>query len=127
MLQTYILVLENSENDLNLLIRCIETALNNLQKQQFIVKGFIQPKEALKFMKQNKCPVLFTNAELCGTDGFDIARKVQIQNPNCNIIFVTAYEEYILEALQTHLHLSGYLMKPPTVESVKDQLENLRF
>ena len=42
-----------------------------------------------------------------------------------NIIIVTAYEEYALQALR--LFVSGYLMKPITAEKIKSALEKLRF
>lgn len=57
--------------------------------------------------------------------GLMLAKLVRDASPKTNIIFVTAYSEYALDALA--LQPSGYLIKPPTRESIFTELENLRF
>lgn len=42
-----------------------------------------------------------------------------------NIIFMTGYQEYSMQAFQ--IHASGYLLKPLRREDIKQELENLRY
>ena len=124
-MQMYVLALENSENDLSLLTRHISDALCRLGEQRLSVKGYVNPEEALKFMDQNECHALFLGTELCGMDSFRVAKTVQERYTDCHIVLVTAYEQYALEALQMHLRLSGYLMRPVTAQAIEAQLKNM--
>ena len=59
-----------------------------------------------------------------GINGIQLAKELKKINPLVNIIFVTAYDNYALEAYQ--LHASGYLSKPVNSERIKEELEALR-
>ncbi|MEG1145667.1 MAG: response regulator, partial [Clostridium sp.] len=58
-------------------------------------------------------------------DGIALAKHLKQVNPKVNIIFVTAYKKYAMEALS--LHSSGYVMKPATKEKIEHELEYLRY
>ena len=60
-----------------------------------------------------------------GMSGVELAKRLKEINPSINIIFVTGYTEYALDAYS--LHASGYLTKPVTSERIKLELEDLRF
>ena len=55
----------------------------------------------------------------------EMAKRIRESSPHTNIVFVTAYSDYALDALA--LHPSGYLMKPASAEKVRVELDNLRF
>ena len=57
--------------------------------------------------------------------GLDLCKILLDINPRTNIIFLTAYSEYSLDAWNTGA--SGFMLKPITVEGVKEQLKNLRY
>ena len=67
----------------------------------------------------------FLDIKMPGITGLELARQVREQSPRTNVIFVTAYSDYALDAMT--LHPSGYLMKPATAEKVRLELENLRY
>ena len=46
-------------------------------------------------------------------------------NPRTNIVFLTAYPDYSLDAWKTEA--SGFMLKPMTPESIKEQLKKLRY
>ena len=46
-------------------------------------------------------------------------------NPRTNVVFLTSYVEYSFDAWSTGA--CGFLLKPVTPESVRAQLNNLRF
>ncbi len=46
-------------------------------------------------------------------------------NPHTNIVFLTAYPEYSLDAWETGA--SGFMVKPLTPQRVREQLKKLRY
>ena len=58
-------------------------------------------------------------------NGIQLAKKLKKINPKINVIFVTAYDNYALDAYK--LHASGYVTKPVNEKKVKDELEGLRY
>ena len=57
--------------------------------------------------------------------GINLAKKLKKINPLVNIIFVTAFDNYALDAYK--LHASGYVLKPVSVEKIKKELDGLRY
>ena len=80
--------------------------------------------KALDEMKEKNLDIAFLDIEMPGMDGIHVAKKLQKRNPLINIIFVTAYNQYALDAHQ--MHASGYLTKPVNAADIKHELEELR-
>ena len=68
--------------------------------------------------------VAFLDVEMPEMSGLEAAKRLTEKFPYVNIIFVTGYAEYAVEAMQ--LRVSGYLLKPASVEDVREELEDLR-
>ena len=68
--------------------------------------------------------VAFLDIEMPGMTGLELALQMKKTCPNLNIIFVTGYSSYALEAIE--MHSSGYIMKPATKDKIKTELDNLR-
>ena len=86
---------------------------------------FHNPLDVLSYAKENPAEVAFLDIEMPGMSGVELAKRLKEINPSINIIFVTGYTEYALDAYS--LHASGYLTKPVTSERIKLELEDLRF
>ena len=67
----------------------------------------------------------FLDIELGKTSGIDLCRTLLDINPRTNVVFLTAYSEYSLDAWSTGA--SGFMLKPITLEGVRAQLEKLRY
>ena len=80
--------------------------------------------QALEYVRNNQVDVAFLDVEMPGMTGLELAQHIKDIQPNVNIVFVTAYEEYAFEAHK--LYASGYLLKPVKEEDVRHALENLR-
>ena len=63
--------------------------------------------------------------ELGTASGLDLCKTLLEINPRTNIVFLTAYADYSLNAWRTEA--SGFLLKPLTAEDVKEQLRRLRY
>lgn len=69
--------------------------------------------------------VAFLDIKMPGIGGLELAKRIRETSPRTNIIFVTAYSDYALDAYR--LRPSGYLMKPVTAEMVREELDDLRY
>ena len=86
--------------------------------------GFRQPLEAISFAENESCDIAFLDIKMRGMTGLELAKRLKDINGKINIIFVTGYSEYSLDAFR--LYASDYLLKPVDEEHVKKALENLR-
>lgn len=88
------------------------------------VVGFTRPAEAIEYAKENPVSLAFLDIELGRTSGLDLCHELLEINPRTNVVFLTAYANYALDAWGTGA--SGFMLKPITVEGIRAQLENLR-
>ena len=89
------------------------------------VTGFTDADEAIEYAKTNRVSLAFLDIELRNTSGLDLCRDLLEINPRTNIVFLTAYSNYSLDAWNTGA--SGFMLKPITADGVKEQLKNLRY
>ena len=89
------------------------------------VMGFTQASEAVEYAKANRVALAFLDIELRNTSGLELCRTLLGINPRTNIVFLTAYSEYALDAWSTGA--SGFMLKPITPDGVREQLQNLRY
>ncbi|WP_405346294.1 response regulator [Ruminococcus sp.] len=89
------------------------------------VMGFTQASEAVEYAKANRVALAFLDIELRNTSGLELCRTLLGINPRTNIVFLTAYSEYALDAWSTGA--SGFMLKPITSDGVREQLQNLRY
>lgn len=89
------------------------------------VVGFTKPSEALEYARDNRVALAFLDIELGNTNGLDLCRALLDINPRTNVVYLTAYSGYSLEAWNTGA--SGFMLKPITPEGVRAQLKNLRY
>lgn len=85
---------------------------------------------AANYMEAMKMPleqihVAFLDIEMPKVNGIELAKMIQEVNPTINIIFVTAYSTFALEAYK--LYASGYVEKPCTVEMIQKEMAHLRY
>ena len=89
------------------------------------ITGFIWPLEAIEYAKANRIALAVLDIELGTASGLDLCRTLLKINPCTNVVFLTAYPDYALDAWKTEA--SGFILKPLTTANVKEQLEKLHF
>ena len=87
--------------------------------------SFTNPKKAYEDTENEKLDIAFLDIEMPLISGISLAKKLKKNNPLINIIFVTAYDNYALDAY--NIHASGYVMKPVSEEKLKKELDALRY
>lgn len=90
-----------------------------------IITGFTRPSEFLEYANKNRIALAFLDIEIGKTSGLTLCRELLALNPRINVVYLTAYAEYAFDAWSTGA--CGFLLKPITAESVKEQLKNLRY
>ena len=86
---------------------------------------YTNPKEALDSTINEEIGIAFLDIEMPLFSGIDLAKKLKKNNPQVNVIFVTAYDNYALDAYK--IHASGYITKPVNETKVKEELDGLRY
>lgn len=89
-----------------------------------VVTGFTVPAEAVAFAKENPVALAFLDIEMGWINGMDVCRELLEIDPDTNVIFLTAFQEYALDAWESGA--CGYQIKPLTVEAVRKWLLRLR-
>ena len=100
-----------------------QTALNNLERvlkkvvTNVIITKADEAEYALKLCRDNMYDIVFLDINMPDKDGLTLAEEIKKLIPIVNIIIVTAYPEYALEAYK--LYVSDYIMKPVIKEDLK--------
>lgn len=89
-----------------------------------VVAKFNQSQQALNYIQQNPCELLFLDIHMPGMNGLEFADCVNTLGLKTLIIFVTAYEEYALPAFATPA--IDYITKPITQARLTRTLSKAR-
>lgn len=96
-----------------------------------IVGTFTNPLKALEQIRELTCHVVFLDIEMPGMQGLEMAEKILELDRAHHIIFITAYDQYAVEAFE--VNAIDYLLKPvrrermaKTVEKLLESSQNLR-
>ena len=114
-----IIAVDDEKLALDVLVSTINEVVSDAE-----IFGFRQPLEAISFAEKEKCDIAFLDIKMRGMTGLELAKRLKDINAKINIIFVTGYSEYSLDAFR--LYASDYLLKPVDEEQVRKALENLR-
>ncbi len=89
------------------------------------IMGFTWPQEALDYARTNRVDLAVLDIELGCASGLDLCRALIEANSRTNVVYLTAYPDYSLEAWDTEA--CGFMVKPLTPEGVRKQLKRLRY
>lgn len=108
-------------------IAIIPDSLFTLEKviPNAIITGFNRPIEAIRYAEVNRIDLAILDIELRKVSGLDLCHRLLEVNPCTNVIFLTAYPDYALDAWGTDA--CGFMVKPLTPEEVCRQLKKLGY
>ena len=89
------------------------------------VIGFTKSLEALTFFRENPVALVFLDIELARSSGLELCRQMLALRPHTNVVFLTAYPEYSIDAW--NVGASGFLLKPLDADEVRRELSRLRY
>lgn len=102
----------------------LQNEVKKVLGSQWEYLAFTNPAEALAAAAEKTVEVAFLDIEMPVVSGIELAKKLKERSPQVNVVFVTAYESYALDAYR--LHASGYITKPVTEGKIREELGNLR-
>lgn len=114
-----IIAVDDEKLALETLVRSIKSAEKDAN-----VYSFREPEDAVEFVKNNGCDVAFLDIKMRLITGIELAKRLKEILPKLNIVFVTGFSDYTLEAFK--LYASDYILKPATPEQIRQALSNLR-
>jgi len=89
------------------------------------VTGFTRASDAIEYAKANRVSLAFLDIELGSTSGLELCRELLEIHPRTNVVYLTAYKDYALDAWSTGA--CGFMVKPLTSDGVREQLTKLRY
>jgi two-component system, LytTR family, response regulator len=96
--------------------------LKSIAEDIEVVASFHHPDKAIPGIRKIRPTVVFLDIEMPGMNGFQMLEKME--EFDFEVIFVTAYDEYTLNALR--ISALDYLLKPVDTEDLKNALTRLR-
>ena len=102
----------------------IENIIKKLMPNEEIL-SYTNPNKAYEDNIDNKIDIAFLDIEMPQINGITLAKRLKKHNPEINIIFCTAYDNYAVNAY--NIHASGYVLKPANENKIKAELEALRY
>ena len=89
------------------------------------ITGFTKASDALAFISANRISIAFLDIELGQHSGLELCNDILSCRPDTNVIFLTAFSDYSLDAWKTGA--CGFIVKPLTHENINDSLSHLRY
>lgn len=87
------------------------------------VTAFNEPEDALQYLKDTAVDIAFLDINMRGINGLNLAKTVKSISPDTDIIFITGYSDYAVDAWK--MHANGYLMKPVSADDIREELSYL--
>lgn len=115
-----IIAIDDELPALNLLLEALNEA-----SPDATITGFSDPDELVEHVKNNHVDVACLDIQIYDITGIELAKTIKEMQPRINVIFVTAYGDYVTDAMK--MHASGYLRKPITAQDIANELADLRY
>lgn len=71
---------------------------------------FESTNDAISYVQEHRIDVAFLDIDMPDMDGLDLAERLIKIDPRIQVVFITAYNHFALQAFRTHA--VGYLVKP---------------
>lgn len=79
--------------------------------------------EAVEIFQDRLCQIALLDITMPGMNGLDAAEQIRKMDPDCSIIFLTAYDEFEFAKRAIRVRALDYLLKPGTKEELIAVLE----
>ena len=89
------------------------------------ILAYTNPVLALNENKNTKIDIAFLDIEMPKLNGIQLAKALKGINPKINIVFVTAFDRFALDAMK--MHASGFVTKPVNQEKIFEEINGLRY
>lgn len=91
----------------------------------YIVGEFTNPLEALSNIAELQPDIVFLDIKMPALNGLELAEKIQAIKPEVEIVFLTAYDRYAIDAF--NVHAIDYMLKPVRKERLHKTMARLQL
>lgn len=112
------------DDELLPLVRLRKLLLNSNIKEIEIIGEYMNSLEAYEMIQILRPDVIFLDIEMPDLNGLTLGGKIQEVLPNTEIVFVTGYDQYAIDAF--NIHAIDYIMKPVQKERLQKTLQRLQ-
>ena len=113
------LIVDDEERARDLMVGLLEDT-----RQFFHIRSAHSAEAALTILENFDPNLIFLDIQMPGKDGLSFLRDLTVKRISAEIIFVTAFEHFALEALR--MHAFGYLLKPVSREELNECIEHYK-
>lgn len=86
-------------------------------------EGFLNSEDALNYLENHSVDAVFLDINMPDITGLELARIIRERWANVELVFLTGYDEFALEAFK--VHASGYLIKPIEEGLLLEEIQNI--
>ena len=114
-------------------IACIDDESYALENFKYLCKDIDEIEEVVCFdnyielldhMRINGISLVFADINMPGISGLELIKYIKSIDENIEVVFVTGYDEYALEAFDVGAF--GYILKPCSAEKIREILSKCR-
>lgn len=80
--------------------------------------------DAIKLINEVSFDIIFSDIDMPGMKGIELAKKIEKDGSSANIVFITGYPKYGIDAWETNA--SAFLLKPVMKNDIKEAIKKLR-
>ncbi len=113
-------VLVEDEESVLLVIKKMLSGIPDIE----VVGMFQKAVDAYGFLYEHETDIVFIDINLAGESGMELARKMQSAGLNMEIVFLTAFREYTLEAFEVSAF--DYIIKPVSQQRLESTVSKIR-
>lgn len=89
-----------------------------------VIGMYTDPLQVSDQARELRPDVLFLDIQMPGIDGLELGELLQTAVPEAEIVFVTAYDQYAVQAFD--LHALDYILKPIQMERLQKTIDRLK-
>ncbi len=93
--------------------------VNNVE----VTATFTNPLKGIRYILQEETDIVFLDIQMPQVSGVELAEQILAEKPEVIIIFVTAYEDFAVDAF--HLGVMDYLVKPVNLDRLQITMERI--
>ena len=86
---------------------------------------FTKQREAIEYVRKNRVEVALLDVDMPGLNGIEVAELMCQISPRLNIIFITGYPEYALQAFT--VPVSDFIVKLVSEDALRASFQKLKF
>ena len=80
--------------------------------------------DAMQLIREQLPDLVFLDIQMPGRTGFEVARELLVRDVDTQIVFVTAYDQYAIDAFE--VNAIDYLLKPVEAERLAQSVDRVR-